>query len=783
MKKKWLILSSLSFVFPSFLFSCTKNDFNQDKFHYIEKNNFANDYKNFAYLEDNFSSKNIHEINLATSAKLLRIKAAKQPEIDFRDNIVLFPSELAYQFEWAKQIIVDAKKFDNDQTDVVDYSNESEEKSGVFKPKRDKGNGFNSPFLFIPSSNNNSINSPKFKDSLNLAKKLIIQTSNANDAWIDNKGKKIINNNQINAKAFKLGLLAKMLRNKDFRQKYGQSKNFSFEKYAKQNAAIDGFDLNQYLQENHIDIETLLDFDSSNAANEIVLKTKNDQAINFLPIFENLFIIQNYFDAIPYEMLKNKYGSLEDNLNWFFEYGKTYQDRFYAANYYINQMNNNQTRLKKNPDYKNNTSNNLNEITIQYNLLSIAQTTFSLQATNAFKQNIISKIEYENLNINEKDYLLKNYKKYNFSYQRNYNRFVLNNKIIINHNPLVNTPYMNQNFLKLFYGLNEKTNQFELKKENLIFQSLFNNIINQYSLVDGNNDVWLSQAPENLLLDANNQSLNTTELKDAFLQISKPIIFSYTKNKKIENTFQYQNKNQITNPQIIKLEEKIKSFWFEEIKTNLQNMIDKFYANNQQIEQEIFLNLPILINLENQFTDEKISLIKKILNSIHQKFRVEITQINDYEKYIEFFSANKSIYKDTNFFLFEGVTSEYLFKQITNKDLNLEKLITFLAKNSDTYHNVYTELINLNKFISTNNFRFSNKEIRNYLKNLKTENQLNMINEINNLISYSINFKNQINIDNFAKVVFQKHLIKPIGWNNLNYFQDIEVWKANNEKK
>ncbi|SYV89883.1 Uncharacterised protein, partial [Metamycoplasma alkalescens] len=224
-------------------------------------------------------------------------------------------------------------------------------------------------------------------------------------------------------------------------------------------------------------------------------------------------------------------------------------------------MNNNQTRLKKNPDYKNNTSNNLNEITIQYNLLPIAQTTFSLQATNAFKQNIISKIEYENLNINEKDYLLKNYKKYNFSYQRNYNRFVLNNKIIINHNPLVNTPYMNQNFLKLFYGLNEKTNQFELKKENLIFQSLFNNIINQYSLVDGNNDVWLSQAPENLLLDANNQSLNTTELKDAFLQISKPIIFSYTKNKKIENTFQYQNKNQITNPQIIKLEEKIKSFW------------------------------------------------------------------------------------------------------------------------------------------------------------------------------------------------------------------------------
>ncbi|CRH45457.1 Uncharacterised protein [Chlamydia trachomatis] len=147
-------------------------------------------------------------------------------------------------------------------------------------------------------------------------------------------------------------------------------------------------------------------------------------------------------------------------------------------------MDNNITELEINKFYiKNNDK--LKKITIEYNPLPISQSTFSLQSLNAFKQNIISKLDYETLNLDEKNYILKNYQKYNFSYQKNYNRFELNNQIIINQNPDIDSKNMNKNFIKLYYGLNEN-NQLDLKPTNLTFQSLFNSLINQYAFTQDN---------------------------------------------------------------------------------------------------------------------------------------------------------------------------------------------------------------------------------------------------------------------------------------------------------
>lgn len=129
MNKRILFLSPLAIVLPFVSLSCAKNDFNHDVYHYIEKNNFANDYGDFSYLEDNYVSENIHKINLSTSAKLFRVKSRKQPLIDFRDNIVLVPSELSYQFEWAKKINIitptETLAFDNDKINKVNYDNDA----------------------------------------------------------------------------------------------------------------------------------------------------------------------------------------------------------------------------------------------------------------------------------------------------------------------------------------------------------------------------------------------------------------------------------------------------------------------------------------------------------------------------------------------------------------------------------------------------------------------------------------------------------------------------------
>lgn len=786
MKKIFSLLSTTFLLTPTFLIACQKNDFNQDKYHFIEKNNFANDYKDFSYLANNYVSKNIHEINLATSAKLFRIKSSNQPLIDFRDNIVIIPSELSYKFEWANQINISTENndfiFSNDEIDDVQYEYENDNKeNGIFKPKKEKGNGFDSPFLFIPSSNQNSINHNDFKKALQNAKSIEIKSKNLDNVWIDYKNKQANQDNKININSFRLGLFANLLKNKSFRHGYVEEKSINIDQYKDMNNNIDGFDLYQYLYDKKIDIKKLFDF----SEDSITLKTLDDSFVDWTNIFENLFIIQNYFDAIPFEIIYKNYGNPMDNINWFFEYGKSFKDRLFASNYYISKMDNNETILNINKNYINNEKNIPNKITIQYNSLPLSPNTFSLQSVNAFKQNIISKIDYETLNIDEKQFILNNFKKYNFSYLKNYNRFSMNNPIIINYSPNLETKLMNKTFIKMFYGLNE-SNNLEIFSKNIWFQSLFNNLINQYALVENSKDIWLSQAPENLKLEGKNKVLNIEEIKDAFINISKPIIFDH-KGIKIKNTFQYQNKNNLTNPNLIFIEEKIKSNWFDEISKSIKNILNDFFTSNTN-DKEAFVNIPILIKTKNQFVEDRLRLIKKIFNSIDRRLKIEITPIDNFEKYNIFFKSNNSIYKESKFNIFEGNSVEYLYSQILNKENNLSILLNTLFEGKEEFKEIYKELIvlkeflNLNKIDITQDLSEESKSLfRNYLSNLKIENQLNLINEISNLISYTISFDNQINIDSYSKIVFQKHFEKPIGWNNLNYFQDIKIKGEINE--
>lgn len=778
MNKRILFLSPLAIVLPFVSLSCAKNDFNNDVYHYIEKNNFANDYGDFSYLDDNYVSENIHKINLSTSAKLFRVKSRKQPLIDFRDNIVLVPSELSYQFEWAKKINIitstETLTFDNDRINKVNYDNNATPEEGIFIPKKDKGNGFNSPFLFIPSSDNKSINSDNFKNSLKNLKSFEIELNEKNDIWVDYHGKLVKENNKINHKSFKLGLLSKLLRNKDFKKHYIQKNKINLETNNYDSKLDNGFDLYSYLIKNKIEIDKLLDF----STNKIIIKTVDDSLINFEKLFENLFIVHNYFDAIPFEIIGSKYKDPFKNLEWFFSYGKDFQKRYYAGSYFISKMNNNITELEINNFYINN-NDNLKKITIEYNPLPISQSTFSLQSLNAFKQNIISKLDYETLNLDEKNYILKNYQKYNFSYQKNYNRFELNNQIIVNQNPDINSKNMNKNFIKLYYGLNEK-NQLDLKPINLTFQSLFNSLINQYAFTQDNKSLWLSQAPENLKILANNSAINVEEIKDLYNQISKPIIFNF-ENKKISNTFQFQNKDKLNNPQVLFEEEKLKSTWFDLIKENLVKIINDFYKQTNN-EENIYINIPVSIDKDNQEVNKKILLVKNILNSIDSRLKVNLTKIDDYEKYHYYFEENKSIYKKSTFKLFQGDTVEFIYNQLTNYDNNLVKLIDFLSKNKVIYQQIYKQLIKLNDFLISNNLSLENivdtqtkNKVIGFIYSLKIEEQAEIINEINNLISYSMSFTNQININSFSKVVYQKNFKKPLGWNNLNYYQDIEI--------
>ncbi|MBU4692304.1 hypothetical protein KQ875_01675 [Mycoplasma zalophi] len=771
MKKSLLFISSILFITPCFLVSCQVNNFNNDTFYYVEKNNKANDYKEFSYLNSNFISENIRKINLATSAKLIRLKSKNQPVIDFRDNIVLKPSELSYTFEWASQIMVvsDDKNyvFDSDDTQIVDYEND--ENDNNFHPKKDKGNGFNNPFLFIPSNKLNSINNSLFKNVLKSTNQIKITIPEKENVWVDSKGK-ITDNNQINVNSFKLGIFANLLKNQEFRNKYITDKNTE-KKWQNHvnNEYFNGFDLYNFLTSYNIDIKELLKLDTSN----LIIKTSDNSYKDLSSLFEILFIIQNYTDALPYEYIKANYNNPFQNIKWFYNYGKTFQNRLYASPYYINELNSNDVILEKNDFYIKNNEKSLQKIKLEFNPLTISQNTFSTQILNAFKQNIVSKIDYDFLSLEDKEQILNNFEKYNFSYQKNFNRYILNNKIIINQNPNINTQYMNKNFMKLYYGLEGK--KFNFKLENLVFQSLFNNIINQYALINDNKDVWLSQAPQNIVFKATDSAINYEDLKDAYIRLSKPIIFKFDKST-FENTLQFQNKDKLTKITDIKTINKLKSAWIDNIKTQLNKIIDNFYLNTKSSD-DIFVTIPINATKNHEFIKIKLPLIKEIFNTIHKKLKVEFVVVDDYEKYKILLQQNNTIYKFNNFDIFEGNSVEYLENIIKNSDNNLYNLILKIAGFEFKNSNTYFEIKKLGNFLISNKINNQNPLFKQYLQNLNTESQINLLNEINNLLSYTISEDNYIDVNSFYKVVYQKHITKPIAWNDLNYFQDIKIQK------
>lgn len=199
MKKNILILSSMLALFTmtsAISISCKFNNFNEDKKKYIQKLNIANPYLEYGSSIPNFKNQNLKEINLMTGAKVLRIYSKNQPKIDFRDNIVLRPTELSYKFEYGNSIQINDKLFNSDDKLNVDYQNIELNKQDPNKyyPSKDKGNGFNNPYLFVPSKNSMSINSKQFIESLRKAKNISISINQRKNYWINWQGIRNINN-------------------------------------------------------------------------------------------------------------------------------------------------------------------------------------------------------------------------------------------------------------------------------------------------------------------------------------------------------------------------------------------------------------------------------------------------------------------------------------------------------------------------------------------------------------------------------------------------------------
>lgn len=808
MKKNILILSSMLALFTmtsAISISCKFNNFNEDKKKYIQKLNIANPYLEYGSSIPNFKNQNLKEINLMTGAKVLRIYSKNQPKIDFRDNIVLRPTELSYKFEYGNSIQINDKLFNSDDKLNVDYQNIELNKQDPNKyyPSKDKGNGFNNPYLFVPSKNSMSINSKQFIESLRKAKNISISINQRKNYWINWQGIRNINNkvHWVNVKDFKLGLLRMLLLNKNFRRSWALKNNITLNKdkeqeFLKQNQ-LNNFDLFEYLKSYNVDVHKLLDFNDKNLS----ICSADNIEHDWVDLFNNLFIHSNYIDAMPYEIINEKYKDFLTNLDWFYEYDKTFKDRYYASYYFINEVNVDEIKLLKNFFYDKNKK-SISKIDFQFNTLPISKNTFGMQMYHAFLQNIVTTLNFDDLDINQQQEILHKYNDFNISYTRNVSKNKLSNNITINWMPTANKKFFNDSFSMLAYGLkanqlNKNTNINKiLKSKNIAFLLLIHQLINQYGMLANQGDIWTSQAPGDLDISSFDSGINYHVLKDSMVNIFKPLIPKNVHENSldfIDNSYYLANKKILNDLQSSNLDYKLKSAYFQEISKQLNDIIKKFYEQHPDaadIEFDIPLNF---LNL--QFNNQRQNVlehIKTIFKAVNKHLKPNFVVIDDLAKYDLYFNQDASIYCNNSFELLKSNTKEFIATAIAknyklflifNKISSLTKSNSFILENTKKILNelnktkliINNEIFNKNLEDYNKNFFIIKSIILKYLENISYQDQLNIINDINSLLSYTFSFENIIKTVGFSKVIYQKFINKPISYDGLSYLQDIVI--------
>ncbi|MDD1359073.1 OppA family ABC transporter substrate-binding lipoprotein [Metamycoplasma hyosynoviae] len=838
LKAKWLLLASIATIFaPLVALSCT-NDYNPDRDNLIYYFNHANKAKNYFSAYANSHSQELNALNLATGAKLFRLSSQNQPEIDFRDNIVTKPTELWYKTEYAKWIsfdpqitdlygnITQGKAYENDHIKKTIYEEtlESNQKPEFFYPKKDKGLGFYSPYLFIPSAKENSINHPNFLEELKTAEKITLNLTNGNtyhnNYWVNHRGEIVNKKYQVSAIDFRLGLFRSALQNKAFRQQFIKENNLTeMQKledkyYEKDNPYFNGDSVYDMFKSYNVDTKNFFNYqkiEEYKLVGNSAITFDISSPINNIDFFNNLFIYSNYMDAIPYDFLQEKYAKRSNDslfsdksFAWFYEYGRTYDSTLYASYYYVAKNSSSETKLYRNEnfyssDLKWQELKHLNEIVYKYNEIPSPNETYNIQQYNLFKQNLVSNLNVSTLNADQKEFIFKNFEKFNLNYTRQFEKYKLHSKIFLNYLPSANEFYFNDLFACLYYGSNakeltKKQGNIDFNPEIIVFQNLINRVINPYvfiSLLQKNSEIWMSQAPSDIKINAQNIfSSNYENLKDALVPINNQIVLKNT-NGKIENNSQfslYDNKQKINDVKAFSNNfEKYKSIDFENIKSNITNIIENFYAKHPEYKtQNIEWQIPIAAFNLSQSIKEFVKTIENIYNQLHPKLKPKIVLIDDYYKYDEYFKKNKSIYKHIDFTLSNSSSNDYLKKLLSINNYEMVKLFNKIVKvngNQAVFKNLkklleekpelIEKIINAEELdINKNKFEVF---LNDYLNKLSTSDTLHLINEINNLISYTLSFENNVQTDSFSKIVYQNYIYKPLVYDGLEYFQDIFI--------
>ncbi|VEU74904.1 Uncharacterised protein [Mycoplasmopsis citelli] len=426
-----------------------------------------------------------------------------------------------------------------------------------------------------------------------------------------------------------------------------------------------------------------------------------------------------------------------------------YKDKLYLSKYlpYQNQIN--LIRLIKNkfsPDKSFNIAlNTIDQITLKYNPTPLDIETFRIQQLRSFRQNLISEVPFNIFNNIQKDDILGRSRQYGLREIFQSNNLQINQRFYFANSFDKQKPNQFNDAFKEFY--------FQNSQASYLFKYYLSRIYSLFAkaLYLDNQYYWNSLSLPLMKLNNNkSEHSNIKTLSDAYSEINIQDIYLYSQNtnKKV-NYFDLKN-SYFTKKNILDFQKQLPSIVFEEIKKELNFIIDKYLNNSQKILQ---FNVPIL----DSDSEKEIQLFEyyvNLLNSISPKMRVKVqkTSLKELQENNYFISFQ--------IFEYPNNTIESYFKLIWNNHLTRTYLNNQFAFNN--YPILKSIDFNLEKAV---------KLIQN--QNLKA--QINLINELNNLIVLPFDTKNIDNSKNLNKVLVQNYYQFPLSSDGIVNFEDIRI--------
>ncbi|MDQ0514287.1 hypothetical protein J2Z62_000725 [Mycoplasmoides fastidiosum] len=543
----------------------------------------------------------------------------------------------------------------------------------------------------LTSTNPRSVNSKHFAEAIKTATKL--QFTIKDDVyWIDAQGNKT--DYKVTAEDFYTKYLRTALTETSYRRAHGGSK-------AADEKAINEVYLNKLPSSNRFSelskysneyLIKLFDVDSEKLKEKNTFLTKvtagnvqkdavtmetaaNATSSDWTNFLTKTILTAGYFSPAPTEYIKannqkNNFDGItgiaaESGYYW---YGADYSKMLYSSPYYLSKKNDQFDIYTKNQYFYDqawvNDPKSVNLITLEY--IGTDPATFRDATFNDFKDETVYNIRYSALTQNQRNEVNKEPEKFNLNYIKTPDYNTIPTAILWQPNPYpVN---ISQDSKKHGYAFNDafalmmwgkSTKDLETKDQDLtshywagdgyIFRAILSQAINYYAFVNEINDnqtFWGSLArPDGLIGGTDAETSTQKHLTD--FENQEEYFFYGSDNTKISKTLKQDQDHWANNTNNQK--KSFQSANFEQLKTEMEKLLDKFYNtgglgnsltdNNKKIEMTFYEGSLSLSAKEKTAAQNAI----EVLNSLDSKNRLHFkTEPITYDIYSNIFLTNKS---------------------------------------------------------------------------------------------------------------------------------------------